>query len=110
MAEWGCARPGMGCGWQEPTRIPQPKVLRDALQGEDSEFALSILALSMKPIEHRDALLGMAWAFMRLHEALATSTSTQLPTVETKAVLKDKAHRELSGLNKVRREMEATFS
>ena len=80
------------------TGFPQPKDLRDALLGEDSDFAVSMLALSMRPIEHRDSLLGMAWALMRLHEALATSVSLQLLTPESKAALKDMAHRELLGL------------
>lgn len=80
------------------TGTPKPTSLQDVLQGEDSEFAVSLLGLSMKPIEHRDALLGMAWAFMRLHEALATSTSAELLCPETKAVLGNIACRERSGL------------
>ncbi|KAL8901685.1 MAG: hypothetical protein Q9207_005086 [Kuettlingeria erythrocarpa] len=113
------------------TGIPQPRGLQDALRGEESVFAVSMLALSMRPIEHRDTLLGMAWAFMRLHEALATSASTRLLTPQTKAALRDIARRELLGLqvfmdelkadqarrahfghgfNRVRREIEEIFS
>ncbi|KAL9012052.1 MAG: hypothetical protein Q9173_003155 [Seirophora scorigena] len=113
------------------TGIAQPKDLHDALQGEESGFAVSMLALSMRPIAHRDALLGMAWAFMRLHEALAASPSPRLLTLKTKSVLRDIAHREASalqvcwdelksdqvrracfsnGFDRVRREVEAVFS
>ena len=88
----------IGLEMMEKARICKPKGLQDVLQGEDSEFALSMLSLAMRPIEYKDALIGMAWACMGLHEALATSTSFDLLSLKTKAVLASMARRERLGL------------
>lgn len=78
----------------ENAQIPRPKELQDVSQKKNSEFALSMLNLSMRSMEHKDTLLGMAWALKNLHEALATSTSFEDFSLETKAVLTIIAHRE----------------
>lgn len=43
-------------------------------------------------------LLGMAWAFVGLHDAIATSESTELLSVEKKEVLLEIARKEQAGL------------
>ena len=78
--------------------IPEPNALQDLLQGEDSIFAMSMLELSTKPLKYRDALLGMAWALMRLHEALSACVIFEFLSMESKAALANIAKRERSGL------------
>ena len=78
--------------------LPEPRGLTDVLVGDDSEFAISMLNLSMRPIENREILLGMAWAFMHLHEAVANSTCTEFLLEKTKIVLANMAQRERLGL------------
>ncbi|KAI1321507.1 hypothetical protein F5Y16DRAFT_416840 [Xylariaceae sp. FL0255] len=55
--------------------IRAPQNLREAIsiasKGTTADFAVSMVEWSSRPLEHRSALLGMAWAFVGLHEALS---------------------------------------
>ena len=88
----------MGLEMTQRAGLPQPRNLKDVLDNANSEAAIRILQLSARPIRNRATLLGMAWAFVHLHEALAISTDTDILSTETKGLLKDMACRERLGL------------
>ena len=48
------------------------------------------LHLFMRPVGHRETLLGMAWAFVGLYNVLAASESTELLSDEDRGVLKER--------------------
>ncbi|KZZ97510.1 heme oxygenase-like, multi-helical [Moelleriella libera RCEF 2490] len=57
-----------------------PRNLGDAIAGLRGEtpdpvrhLARDLLSLSMRPLEYHDVLIGLAWAFMELHEMVAAS-------------------------------------
>ncbi|KAF3483848.1 ABC transporter with duplicated ATPase domains [Arthroderma uncinatum] len=52
---------------------PSPKSLAEVLEQWPSPFAEKMLSLSMRPQKYRWHLLGLAQAFVQLHEALAFS-------------------------------------
>ena len=78
--------------------LVEPACLKDVLDGRNSEFAIQMLHFSMRPLENREMLLGMAWAFVGLHDAIAASESTELLSKEDKSVLKEMGVRERLGL------------
>lgn len=71
--------------------------LQAVLNVYPSEFALHMLHISMRPIEQRAILIGMATAFAKMHSALATSKSFLL-SPHDQDVLQKIAQRELEGL------------
>jgi hypothetical protein len=89
----------LGLQMMKSARMPEPACLKEVLDGRESESAVRMMHLSMRPMEHRHALLGMAWAFVGLHESLATSgPDTALLSVESKRTLGVMAQRERVGL------------
>lgn len=73
-----------------------PRSLREAVP-DTSSFAMDMLHWSMRPVRNRDALLGMASAFVELHERLATIDDCVL-SEESRRVLAAMAAREREGL------------
>lgn len=86
--------------------LQNPACLMDVLEPRNSEFATDMLHTSMKPGLNVDVLLGMAWAFVGLHEAMACSESFHLLSSYTKDALRTIAHRERDGLEPCRQEIE----
>ncbi len=54
--------------------LPEPASLKEVLEDQPSEFALKMLHLSMRPMAYYGLLLGLAWAFVGLHDVVASST------------------------------------
>ncbi|KAG8526573.1 uncharacterized protein KY384_008774 [Bacidia gigantensis] len=65
----------------------QPRCLKDVLEPMPSDFALTMLKLSGKPTANLGLLLGMSWAFVGLHEAVATRTAGTLLSDTTRDTL-----------------------
>jgi hypothetical protein len=72
--------------------------IRDVLEQTPDAGAVELLHLSMKPIEHREFLLGMAWAFVALHELMASPAYESIMSRESGVALKKIAVREKAGL------------
>jgi len=62
-----------------------------------SNFAVHMLYLSMRPMQHQGTLVGMATAFAKMHLAIARSPFPVLTTVDCETMQKI-AHRELQSL------------
>jgi hypothetical protein len=96
-----CKRMGLGT----------PKNMRDAVSlgnAESIAFAEWMVWTGMRWLAHRDLLIGMAWAFMEVHEMIATSIGDQpILSEEGLCILKDIADRERSGLEVCKMEIEA---
>ena len=54
--------------------LAQPGSLKDVLEVWPSSFALQMLELSVKPMSNCGLLIGLAWAFVGLHNAMASSS------------------------------------
>lgn len=54
--------------------LPEPASLKEVLENWPSDFALKMLHLSMRPMASYGLLLGLASAFVGLHDVLASST------------------------------------
>ena len=78
--------------------LPKPECLKDVLEGREDEFPAKMLHLAMRPTENRGLLLGLAWAFVELHDAVASSEPIMLLSPEGKKVLSVIAERERNGL------------
>jgi hypothetical protein len=79
--------------------LPAATCIKDILQHEsDSSAAIKLMDLSMRPVEQRERLLGMAWAFVSLHEFLARSQHVGILSDKSRAALDDIAVRERVGL------------
>lgn len=88
----------MGLEMMQRAELPGPGCLQDVLEGRDSRFAVQLLHLSMRPMQNRAMLLGLAWVFSGLHDAVATSGSFELLSPESKQNLGLIASRERAGL------------
>ena len=53
--------------------LPEPESLKEVLENWPSGFALQMLHWSMRPMANFGLLLGLAWAFFGLHDAVASS-------------------------------------
>lgn len=82
--------------------IPMPTNLKEvvAFRGEQSgAFCRWMVSMSMQWLAQRDVLIGMSWAFMDLHEAVAKLGDQEaLLSPESVQVLEGIAHREKAGL------------
>ncbi|CRG89334.1 hypothetical protein PISL3812_06370 [Talaromyces islandicus] len=85
----------MGLEMARNAGIPRPRNLKDVVS-LDCEFAIDMLHWSRRPMQHRDALLGMAWAFVQFHESLAAGC--ELLSENTRDALRIMAKRERAGL------------
>ncbi|XPS92728.1 hypothetical protein M3J09_002110 [Ascochyta lentis] len=86
-----------------------PASLKDVVDLGDSEsvaFSRWMVSLSMQWLAYRDALIGMSWAFMELHESIVRlqgeSAVLSPPSVRT---LEGIARRERAGLEICKREI-----
>lgn len=61
----------LGLALTEKAGMSSPTSLHDILTKWPSDFALSMLHLSMRPATNASLLLGLAWAFVSLHDAMA---------------------------------------
>lgn len=84
--------------------LPEPKDLKEAMEGRDEAFARLMLHYAMKPMQNMGLLLGLSWAFAELHEAMAES---ELLTPTNQAVLRHIGRRERESLAICREEIEA---
>lgn len=78
--------------------LPAPTCLGAILEGRISADVQDIMSLSMRPIEHREALLGSSWAFEGLHEFLANSNQSEILSESSRTALHTMAVREKAGL------------
>lgn len=76
--------------------IPEPGCLKEVLNNRHSGFALTMLHLSMRPIANAGLLLGLARAFVCLHDSM---TSFTLLSAASREVLSQIARREHDSLD-----------
>jgi hypothetical protein len=89
---------GLGREMMAAANMPRPACVIDVLGQTTDSGATELPHLSMRPIEHREALLGMAWAFVSLHELMASPEYEYILSGESRAALKGIAVRERVGL------------
>ena len=85
----------LGLALMETARLPTPASLEEVLTHWPSEFALTMLHLSMRPMANAALLLGLAWAFVALHDVMSCSTMFSETNQE---ILKQIARRERDSL------------
>lgn len=90
-------------GYQQPCNLREAVSLGEP---ESAAFAEWMVAASMRWLVHRDALVGMAWTFMELHEAW-TQCKGAVPLLSAKsmAILQEIAIRERKNLEVCRSEI-----
>ena len=71
--------------------------LKHVLQAWPSDFAVHMLHISMRPIEHKGLLIGMATAFAKMHIAIVKAR-LHLLSSQDQGTLQKIAQRELEGL------------
>ncbi|KAK4976481.1 hypothetical protein LTR66_010868 [Elasticomyces elasticus] len=76
-------------------RLSEPKDLKEALEGRDEAFAITMLHLAMRPMQNGPLLFGLSRAFVELHEAVAGS---DLLSPTNRTVLQQIARRERESL------------
>lgn len=76
--------------------LPEPECLKEVLNNRHTEFALMMLHLSMRPIANAGLLLGLARAFVSLHDSM---TSFTLLSAASREVLSQIARREHDSLD-----------
>jgi hypothetical protein len=88
---------GMNMMVQQGLSLTALPSLSHVLQAWPSEFATCMLHISMRPMEHKGLLIGMATAFARMHDVMVKSNLLLL-SVQDGEALKNIAQRELEGL------------
>ncbi|MCJ1357577.1 MAG: hypothetical protein MMC33_007573 [Icmadophila ericetorum] len=83
--------------------LRKPISLKEALEEWPSDFARTMLHISMRPVENAETLLGLAWAFVDLHETIASSPILSAPS---QVSLQQIAKRERENLKRCMRELE----
>lgn len=78
--------------------MPSATCIKDVLEQTSDASVVELLHISMKPMEHREFLLGMAWAFVALHELMASRAHEGVLSRESAFALKEIAVREKAGL------------
>ena len=84
---------------------PVPSSVKEALEWWPSEFAVAMLHAAMRPSGNLHTLVGLAWAFMELHEGIAGDEGVLLSQRE-REVLGRIAGRERMALGVCLEEME----
>ncbi|KAF3141703.1 hypothetical protein TWF703_001725 [Orbilia oligospora] len=84
----------------------EPTCLKDVLETWKSDFGLLMLHLCQRPIENTGLLLGLAMAFVDLHDAVTLSPT--LLSSDGRRLLHDIAKRERENLDLCLRELEST--
>jgi hypothetical protein len=91
--------------------LNKPKSMRDVVALGDAEtvaFAEWMAWMGMRWLAHRDVLVGMAWAFLEIHDMVAGWDGEHgLLDADSARILKDIAIRERAGLEVCRRDIEA---
>lgn len=88
-----CCREGL----QVPVSLKEAVALGD---DEIVSFSQCMIWMGMRWLTHRDVLVGMAWAFMEMHEALARCQGDiAILDEESRHVLEEIATRERKGLD-----------
>ncbi|GAB7327348.1 hypothetical protein MBLNU13_g11221t1 [Cladosporium sp. NU13] len=90
---------GLGRELLAKANMPSAICIKDVLEQASDASVVELLHLSMKPMEHREVLLGMAWAFVALHELISSPAYEGILSRESAVALKDIAVREKSGLS-----------
>ncbi|KAI9773927.1 MAG: hypothetical protein M1840_006153 [Geoglossum simile] len=62
----------LGLEMARNTGLVVPQSLKEALEKWPSEFAITMLHLSMHPNKNAGLLIGLSWAFVDLHDAIAS--------------------------------------
>ena len=81
----------LGLELMKGCELPEPASLKEVLETWPSEFALKMLNLSMRPMANFGVLLGLAWAFVGLHDVMTSST---LLSDASQAILRQIVRRE----------------
>ena len=89
---------GLGREMMATANMPSATCIKDVLEQSSDSGAVDLLRLSMKPLEHREFLLGMAWAFVALHKLLASPAYESILSRESSVALKEIAVRGKAGL------------
>ncbi|THY21600.1 hypothetical protein D6D01_06601 [Aureobasidium pullulans] len=82
--------------------LPKPDSLARVIEGRNADQAETMIELSMRPLEHAQALLGMSAAFIDLHHALASDPNCKLLDDRVSGILRTMATRERLGLRDCR--------
>lgn len=93
----------LGLEMMKRSGLPEPANLKEVLENWPSEFALKMLHLSMRPMANYGLLLGLSWAFVGLHDIVASST---LLSAASKAALTQIVRRERDCLKICLKELE----
>lgn len=88
----------LGLQMVQTSGFAEPRSLKEVLDTWESEFGLLMLHLCKRPIEHASLLLGLAMAFVDLHDTVAQSP-TLLSEPGSRRVLAEIARRERESLN-----------
>ncbi|KAK6354061.1 hypothetical protein TWF730_008479 [Orbilia blumenaviensis] len=86
--------------------FPEPTCLKEVLETWMSDFGLLMLHLCKRPIENTGLLLGLAMAFVDLHDAVAFSSA--LLSDNSRCLLHDIAKRERHNLDLCLQELKNT--
>jgi hypothetical protein len=90
--------------------LSKPKNMRDAVavgNADSISFAEWMVWIGMRWLTYGDLLVGMAWAFMELHETVAeVNGESALMDEASRQTLKGIASRERNGLEVCKREIE----
>lgn len=89
---------GLGREMMATADMPSATCIKEVLDQTSDSSAVELPHLSMKPMEHREILLGMAWAFVALHELIASPAYKAVLSRESAVALKEIAGRERAGL------------
>ena len=89
---------GLGREMMATANMPSATCIKDVLEQTSDSGVVELLNLSMKPMEHREFLLGMAWAFVALHELMASPAYEGILSRESAIALNEIAVREKAGL------------
>jgi hypothetical protein len=89
--------------------LNEPKDLREVVamgNGELVAFSEWMVWMSVRWLTHQDVLVGMAWAFMEMHEAVAgMAIGDSFLDLESVSILRKIAERERMGLEVCRKEI-----
>jgi hypothetical protein len=101
----GLAGIGMNMMTQHGLSLAALPSLKHVLQAWPSEFAVHMLHISMRPVEYKGLLIGIATAFAKMHVAMVRSR-LRLLSAQDQGTLQKIAQRELEGLELCWKELE----
>ena len=95
----------LGLEMAKGSQFLEPTSLRDVLTRWPSDFAISMLRWSMRPLDNEAFLFGLAMAFVELHEVIVSST-VPVFSVAHREILRQIAWREKTALQECLEELE----